>query len=134
MPQDGVIELFRRGMDAWNRDGVSGVLPFFQNDVVAHPFPEWPGEPIYRGHDGFRRLASEWTDQFDHYSWEEERVVDAGDATVVGLVYHRGQIKGTEVPIKQPMGTVWKLVEDKAEEVFFFLTWAEALEAVGLAE
>ena len=128
------VELFREGIAAWNREGVSGVLPFFHPDVVAHPFPEWPADEVYRGHEEFRKLASEWTDQFDEYSWEEERVIEPHADVVVGLVYHRARIKGTEVPIKQPMGTVWKLENGKGREVHFFLTWREALEAVGLSE
>jgi ketosteroid isomerase-like protein len=128
------VELFRRGLAAWNREGVTGVLAVFHDDVVAHPFPEWPGDPVYHGHDGIRELLAEWTEHFDDYSWAEERVVPAGDDLVVALVFHQARIKGTDVPIKQPMGTVWKMESGKAIEAWFFLTWQEALETVGLSE
>jgi hypothetical protein len=46
-----------------------------------------------------------------------------------------GQIKGSGVPIRQPMGAVFSEIrENTAGEVHFFLTWQEALKAVGLEE
>jgi hypothetical protein len=51
-----------------------------------------------------------------------------------------GQIKGSGVPIRQPMGAVFSEIhentagENTAGEVHFFLTWLEALKAVGLEE
>ncbi|MBA2504677.1 MAG: hypothetical protein H0V29_01885, partial [Thermoleophilaceae bacterium] len=67
------------------------------------------------------------------YSWEEKRIVGVGEDTVVGLVYHRARIKGTDIPVAQPMGTIWMLAEDGlGTEVHFFLTWDEALKAAGL--
>jgi ketosteroid isomerase-like protein len=132
---DENIEIFRAGLAGFNRDGADGVVPFLHDDFEAHPFPEWPGPSIYRGHAGFRQLASEWTENFDNYSWQEERAIAVGDDVVVGLVYHQGRIKGTGIAIRQEMGVVWASRGDgKAAKADFFLTWAEALDAAGVSE
>jgi ketosteroid isomerase-like protein len=128
------IELFRAGLAGFNSEGADGVLPLLHEDFEARPFPEWPGPSVYRGHDGFRQLASEWTENFDEYSWEEERAIPVGDNVVVGLVYHQARIRGTGVPIRQQMGGVWTVRDGKVAKADFFLTWEEALEAAGLSE
>ena len=56
------VEVVRRGLHALRVGGVEAVLPFFTTDVVMHPFPEWPDDPVYRGHDGARKLIAAWTD------------------------------------------------------------------------
>ena len=59
---------------------------------------------------------------------------DAGDA-VVALIEHGGRIKGTDTPLRQPMGIVYS--DFRGEQIGkarFFQTWPEALEAAGLSE
>jgi hypothetical protein len=103
-------------------------------EIKAVPFPEWVGPKAYIGHEGFRRLSEEWTETFESYSWEVEQITDAGDQ-VVALIYHRGQIKGTDVPLRQPIGAVWgDFRVGGPAEARFLLSWDEALEAAGLSE
>ena len=128
------VEVVRRGVEAWNRGGIDQILPMFHPNVRAYPFPEWIGPKVYSGHEGFRRLSEEWTENFDEYKWDVERLLDAGDK-VVALIYHRGRIKDTDMPISQPIGVVWSQFRDGlVGEGRFFLTWAEALEAAGLSD
>jgi xanthine/CO dehydrogenase XdhC/CoxF family maturation factor len=129
------VEVVSAGIEAWNREGVEGILRDFHPDFRGYPFPEWIGDPIYHGIDGMRRLALEWTDQFDDYRWDSERLIDLGDR-VVALVHHHGRTKGDGIEIRQEMGVVFGdfRADGKVGEAHFFLTWAEALEAAGLSE
>ena len=133
------VEAVRRGFHALRVGGVEALLPFFTTDVVMHPFPEWPDDPVYRGHDGARKVIAAWTDNFEEWGvdvWE----IRAAGTRVVALTEMIGQIKGSGVPIRQPMGAVFSEIhentagENTAGEVHFFLTWLEALKAVGLEE
>ena len=79
-------------------------------------------------------MGGEWTDTFDEVKWETEKLIDVAD-TVVALVTHKGRIKGTGIPISQPVGAVFASFADgMVGEMSFFMTWDEALEAAGLEE
>jgi hypothetical protein len=65
---------------------------------------------------------------------EVREVRRVGDRVVV-LGETVGRIKGSGVPIRQPIGTVYSDFRDgRIGEGRNFLTWREALEAVGLPE
>jgi ketosteroid isomerase-like protein len=100
------VEIIRRGVQEWNRRGIEGILPLLHPDIRAYPFPEWVGPKVYSGRAGFRELAREWTENFEDYKWDAERIFDADDR-VVALVYHRGRVRNTSVPISQPIGAIW---------------------------
>jgi ketosteroid isomerase-like protein len=128
------VEAVRQGFHALRVGGVEALLPFFATDVVMHPFPGWPDDPVYRGYDGARKLIAAWTDNFEDWGVDVREIRAAG-TRVVALTEMIGQIKGSGVPIRQPMGVVFSEIhENTAGEVHFFLTWLEALKAVGLKE
>jgi ketosteroid isomerase-like protein len=127
------VEIVRVAIELWNRGDVDAVVDAAAPDTVMHPFPEWPGDQVYRGRDGWRRLIDEWLENFDEIRWDIERLIDAGDQ-VVALVHHRCRIKGTGVPIAQPLGAVFAdfRQDGKVGTAHFFLSWPEALETAGL--
>ena len=93
---------FNAGED-WSR--------FYDPEAELHTPPEWLDQSVYRGHDGLREVLRLWTESFDEYHWEEERLI-AGPEAVVGLYYQRGRIKGVENWIEQPIGCVWRFRGD----------------------
>jgi uncharacterized protein len=128
------MELVRKGFEAFNVGGIEALLPFYAPDTVWYSLAEWLEDPVYRGHDGARKLIAAWTEGFGDWAWEVHEIRDAGDA-VVAFADTVGQIKGSVVPIGQPMGIVFSGFRDgMIGEVRFFLTSQEALDAVGLAE
>ena len=129
------VEIVRKVVAAWNTGGLESILPLCPEDVVWHPFPEWPdGAEPRTGHDGVRELMNAWTDNFDEYTVDVQEVRDLGDrALVLGAM--AGRIKGSGVPIRQPLGWVASDFRNgQIGEAHFFLTWKEALEAAGLSE
>jgi ketosteroid isomerase-like protein len=127
------VEIIRRAMEAYNSHGVDGLIDFAHPGVTVYPFPEWVEEPIYRGKDGWKALLEEWTENFDDFKWETEQLIDAGEK-VVALVRLQGHIKGTRVPVSQPVGAVFVGFYDDGTvaEARFFMTFREALEAAGM--
>ena len=73
-------------IEAFNQGGVESALAFLDPEIEWWAPPEWLEDPVYRGHDGIRRLAAYWTELFDQYRLELVRIVEAGDDKVVILV------------------------------------------------
>ena len=128
------VEIAKRSIEALAAEGVEAALSFLACDVVWYPYPGWVEESEYRGHDGFRRMAALYADNFDDYAIRIEEFRDVGDR-VVELGENTGGIKGSGVSIRQPIGIVLSDFRDgKIGEGRNFLTWPQALEAVGLSE
>jgi ketosteroid isomerase-like protein len=133
MSQDNV-EIVRKGFEALATRGVEAALEFAAPDGVWYTAPEWPEASEYRGHDGLRFLFSVFADNFDDWTVDVVELRDAGDS-VVALIEHGGKIKGTDVPIHQPMGNVYSdFRQGQVGRARFFQTWREALEAAGLSK
>jgi ketosteroid isomerase-like protein len=129
------VEIVGKANAAWNTSGVDAILPFCPEDVVWYPFPEWPDGAYARtGHDGVREIMDTWTKNFDEWTSAVEEIRDLGDRVLV-LGEIAGRTKGSGVPIRQQAAWVCSGFRGgQIGEVHFFLTWKEALEAVGLSE
>lgn len=126
------VELMRHVVEDFNRGGVEAVLPYFDTDIDWVGPPEWVDDHLYKGHEGLRKLASQWTGSFDEYRLDPERFIDAG-TTVVALLFARGRIKGSAIPVEQEVSWVCRVENGRATQVQVYFSWAEALEATGLS-
>jgi ketosteroid isomerase-like protein len=123
-----------RGLiDAFNADGIDAALEYFDPGVEWWAPPEWLEDRLYAGHDGIRRLADFWTQQFDEYRLEPERFVDLGDDRALVLMHQRGNIKGSRAPIEQPLGWIVQGQDGKLTEVRVYFSWHATLNAAGLS-
>jgi ketosteroid isomerase-like protein len=129
------VELVRKAADAWNSRGVEALLEFYPEDVIWYPFPDAPESATgFHGHDGIRDVMRGWSDSFDEYTVANDELRDCGDK-VVALGEIAGLIKGSDVPVRQPMGSVaWDFRDGRIGRSRFFPSWEEALAAVGLSE
>ena len=75
-----------------------------------------------------------WTEDFEDFSIELERVIDAGDDRVVGLFRQTATGKGSGAPVELHTGLVYELEDGRIIRMRNFLDPAEALEAAGLQE
>jgi ketosteroid isomerase-like protein len=129
------VEIVQKAFEVLAARGVvAAVEESAAPDGVWYTAPEWVEGSEYHGHDGLRFLFSVFTDTFDDWTIDVVELHDAGDS-VVALIEHGGKIKGTDDPIKQPMGTVYSdFRQGQIGKAHFFQTWREALEAAGLSE
>ena len=128
------VEIAKRLNDKFAAGGIEAALTSFADDVVAYPFPEWIEQSEYRGHDGLRALIAVWTDNFDEFELHAHEVREVGDSVLI-LGETAGRIKDSGVPIRQPVGIVYSDFRDgRIGKSRNFLTWAQALNAVGLSE
>jgi ketosteroid isomerase-like protein len=127
------VELVRRTIDAFNSEGVEAALAYMDPAIEWVGPPEWLEAALYEGHDGIRKIASLWDENFDEYRLDVERALDAGDH-VVALVIQRGRIKGSGDQIQQRIGFDWEVRGGKGVRVRVYFSWQEALAVVGLQE
>jgi ketosteroid isomerase-like protein len=128
------VELVRKLFEAHNLGGVEATLPLLPSDVRMYTAPEFIEDPLYRGHDGVRKVDALFADNFDEWGWELLEVRDAGDRAVAFLEM-KGRIKDSGVPIRMTLVMVASDFRGgTVGELRFFGSLQDANEAVGLAE
>jgi ketosteroid isomerase-like protein len=127
------VEIVRKGIDAWNQRDADLWLSY------AAPEIEWlPAGPaavesaVYRGYDevasGFESVWQTW----EEFRFEESEVRDLdGSVLWLGSVKMTGAASHLELDQEFAIRAV--LRGDKVVSVQAFLSWRDALKAVGLA-
>jgi ketosteroid isomerase-like protein len=127
------VEIVSDVIAAFRRAGVEAALSYFTPNVEWFAPPEWPEDRLYEGYDGLTRVASLWTENFDHFELELDRTIDAGDHVVV-LLYQRGRIKRGSGEVEHRIAWDCELRGGKIARVWAYFSWEEPLKAVGLEE
>jgi ketosteroid isomerase-like protein len=118
-------------VEAWKRGEDMSLL----DPEVAYEdttLPDHVGE-TYRGHEGVSRATARWTEPYDTFSIELERVVDAGDR-VVSIHRVRGRARHTGIEGEGPVAYLWTFRAGKVIRFESFREPQDALEAAGLSE
>jgi ketosteroid isomerase-like protein len=127
------IEIFRAALERRN------VGASFDPSITAVDF-EWvlpqgfEGRTLWTGREGMFEFLDMWTEQFDDWSFEVERLIDAGNDRVVVLLHQSGTGKGSGVPVEWDSGLVYELRDGRVVRATNYTTRDEALEAAGLSE
>ncbi len=123
------LKIVKDGFEAFNADGVDGILPFIHPDFEATTPPELASEPdTYRGHDGVRRWFDSFYEVMDEIRWEPHGFHEVGDRVVADFTLKaRGKTTGLE--FGQHAFQVWEFRDGKAIGVDLYPTLDEALEA-----
>jgi hypothetical protein len=128
------VEIVRNGIAAWNRRDTELWLTY------AAPEIEWvPAGPaavesaVYNGYDEVSRgLAAVW-DTWEVFEFEESEVRDLRDS-VLWLGHVKMQGATSHVELDQEFALHSLLSGGRFIRVQAFLSWREALEALGLTE
>jgi ketosteroid isomerase-like protein len=131
MPEERAAPMLN-AIEAFNEGGVEAALPYLHPEIEWVAPPEWLEDPVYEGHDGMRRLAAYWTELFDQYRLELERVVDTGDDRVVILLSQLGRISGSADQVEGPIGYVAEFRDGLVSRVEIYFSWEKTLEAAGV--
>ena len=123
------LEIVQRGFEAFNAQGVEGIIPFIDPDFEATTPPDLASEPdTYRGPDGIRRWFNSFFEVMDEIRWDAREFHEAGDRVVVEFTL-RARGKTTGLSFGQEAVMVWTLRDGKAVRVDLYSTLDEALEA-----
>ena len=121
------VELVRRIYDAWGRK--ESTRDFIAADV-EYVNPSYAVEPGVRlGRKSFGVVR----DTYEDFEIKVERIIDAGDETVV-LAHYTASGPVSGVPVAGEHGYVWTVRDGLAVRFQWFQSHREALEAAGLSE
>ena len=124
------VEIVRRGFDAFNREGVEGILPFVHPEFEATTPPDLASEPdTYRGHDGVRRWFDSFDEVMDEIRWDPHAFHDEQGRVLVEFTL-RARGKTTGLDFGQEAVMAWKLRDGKATRLELYPTLEEARAAL----
>jgi ketosteroid isomerase-like protein len=113
------IQIFERVIEAFNREGVDGVLPYYTEDAEVYDPDLPPG--TYRGRDAISRVIEMLTSGFDDVEILGFRLLPAGDRVVALLHTHRRGELDVEthdahtITFRDGKITYWRVYLDPAE-------------------
>jgi ketosteroid isomerase-like protein len=116
------VEIFQRLLEAFNRDGVEGVLPYYTDDAEVYDPDLPPGR--YRGRQAISRVIEQLMSGFRQVEIRDFELLPAGDRVVALLHTHgMGERDDLEVELRDAHTvtfrdgkiTYWRLYLDPAE-------------------
>ena len=123
------VETYQRVLEAFNRDGVEGVLPYMSEDVEVYD-PDLP-PAAYRGHAGIRQVAGQLMSGFEDVEIQEFRLHPSGDR-VVALLRTRGWGERNDLEIEMRDAHTVTFRDGKIVHWRLYLDQGEALADAGL--
>jgi ketosteroid isomerase-like protein len=107
---------------------------FFARNAVTTFSGFMQDESTLRGVDEFLEWRATWMDPYDDWSYEPEKILDAGANRVAVTLHQRGKPRGSDSWVDMHYGLVYTVEEGLISRIEFYATPEEALEAAGLAE
>jgi ketosteroid isomerase-like protein len=130
-----VLEWAPRYHEAWNAEGVAGVVAFLAESVEWHDPAELPDATVYRGRDAVATHLRDWApDGVFELKLSVEEARPAGDEIVVFVTVHGRGVQSGTPSAGQPVFYVYSFEGDRIARVRVFLDQAQALEAAGLSD
>jgi ketosteroid isomerase-like protein len=132
----GNLELYREGIDAWNRRDLVAVLEQAAPDFEFHTAGLFPGlEPVYRGREGLVEFWNAFVEEpwaLLHVEIDDIRELD--DGRVLALLTFTGKGKGSDVEVTIQYGHLCTFRDGQVARIDGFADWDEAREAAGVAD
>ena len=124
------LEIVERGFEAFNEEGIEGIVPFLDEDFEATTPPELASEPdTYRGYDGIRRWFDSFLEVMDEIRWDARGFREVGDRVVVEFTL-RARGKTTGLDFGQEAVMVWELRDGLAVRLSLYPTLDQARAAI----
>jgi ketosteroid isomerase-like protein len=127
------VELYRQGLDAFNRRDLEAFLALAHPDVVFDSRILAIEGGSYHGRDGVREWWKDLLDVFPDFTIEAVSVRDGGRVIVAGLC-NQAHGEGSAAPLEE---FVWQVSEWRDGQLFrwqMYESEQEAFEAAGLRE
>ena len=123
------VEIFERVIEAFNRDGVEGVLPYYTADAEVYDPDLPPGS--YRGRAAVTRVIEMLVSGFEDVEICDFRLLPAGDR-VVALLHTRGKGERHDLEVETRDAHTITFRDGKITYWRLYLDQAEALADAGL--
>jgi ketosteroid isomerase-like protein len=126
------VGLVRKAVQAWNKGEADLLLSYTAPEIEWLPAgPAAVERAVYRGHDEVASAYAAVWETWDLFQFEESQVRELADSVLwLGRVKMRGS--ASKVELDQEFAAHWVVRDGKFTRLQAFLSWQEALEAVGL--
>ena len=137
------VELARAALNMWVEvdeglaDPEQVMGGFFKPDVVTtlSGFMGFMDEETrLHGWDEFLTFRAAWMEPYDDFSYEPEKILDAGANRIVVTLHQRGKPRGSDSWVEMHYGLVYTIEEGLISRGDFYASPEAALEAAGLRE
>ena len=118
--QQELAELARRGIEAFNRGDIETVLEQLDDEVEVYTPPELPNAGTYRGHDGFLRWIAQWSEAWEEFRLELERIDFVGEHYEVVTVRQFGRGAGSGVEVEMRIAQLYEVHDGKATRLHYY--------------
>jgi ketosteroid isomerase-like protein len=128
------LEVARQAYDAYNREGINGILVYLDPDVEWRNPADAPIAGLFVGHAGvveWQRLTDE---VWDEVHLEPVRINELPDGRVLAVVRLRFRARAHQIDMEVPFAHLITIRGGKATALSMYTSEAAALEAAGLAE
>jgi ketosteroid isomerase-like protein len=116
---------------AFSADDVEGALSELHPDAELEPMRAQLEDITYRGHDGYRRLVDDLSEDWSSMQVEIEEHLDGEECLVIlARLQVQGRASGVDVDI--PMGWVWRFRDGRIVYGKAYSERADALAVAGL--
>ncbi len=125
------VELVRLGLEAYERQGLDGLLAHADPQIEVFIEPGLGGAGTYRGHEGLRRSGAEWLEAWRDFHLEPSEFIEVGESIVVVPNHQVGTGRESGVRVE---GDIAYLFEFRDSKCARFHSYAETDRALEVAE
>ena len=131
MVQDNVT-LIRRACEAFERDGIEGIMPFLHEDVEWRNPEESPIAGVWHGHEGVRAWYAQASDAFGEMRFTPDEFHEVSDDRVVVLLRFGLTGGASDLEMEVPFAWVVDIRDARATSLRMYSDQQQAREAAGL--
>jgi ketosteroid isomerase-like protein len=127
------IQIARRGYEAYDAEGIDGLLEFLHPEIEWRNPPDSPIAGVFHGHDGVREWAGLTEQVFSELRFRPDELIEAPDGRVLALCTAHVRGRGSDVVIEIPFAHVIEVRDGTAVSLRMYSQVADARDEVGLA-
>ena len=127
------LQTIRQGLTAWSRGDLDGALENLDRDIEFVTSGLFLGvEPLYRGHEGFRRFWGDFRETWVDIKLEIEHLVP-GEPPRFAVLGHFEATGREGIGVGRLIGMVFWVPAEKVIRIESHATWDATCEAAGVA-
>ena len=118
--QRELAELAHSAIDAYNRGDVEAVLEQLDEQIEVYTAPGLVNAGTYNGHDGFLQWLAQWSEAWDEFRLELERIDFVGEHYEVVSVRQFGRGAGSGVEVEMRIAQLYEVHYGKATRLHYY--------------
>jgi ketosteroid isomerase-like protein len=123
------VEIVRQAVECWSNSDLEGFIERVDPDIEWRTSGLYPDvDPVYYGHEGFRRFWRDFHDTWETLTMELQEAVTAGDQ--VAFSFHFDATGRDGVRTGRDQASLATLRNGLLFRIVNFASWSEALEAL----